>query len=113
LLVIDAAYAEYVQRSDYDPGAALVSRFDNVVMTRTFSKIYGLAGLRVGWAWCPPAVGPKRSTRVRGPFNVTTRPAQGGGEPPRFPTREHVARAIAHNAEWKAWPRGQDSPRRD
>src|SRR5262249_18260780 len=53
LLVIDAAYAEYVRRNDYDTGIELVSQFENVVMTRTFSKIYGLAGLRVGWAFCP------------------------------------------------------------
>ena len=50
LLVIDAAYAEYVKRKDYESGETLVTQFDNVVMTRTFSKIYGLAGLRVGYA---------------------------------------------------------------
>ena len=53
LLVIDAAYAEYAGRNDYDPGIQLVRASDNVVMTRTFSKIYGLAGLRVGWAYAP------------------------------------------------------------
>src|SRR5215831_12129622 len=49
LLAIDAAYAEFVNRNDYEPGVALVNRADNVVMLRTFSKIYALAGLRLGW----------------------------------------------------------------
>jgi len=70
LLVIDAAYAEYVARNDYSAGAELVTAHDNVVMTRTFSKIYGLAGLRFGWAYCPPAVADALN-RLRNPFNVT------------------------------------------
>src|SRR5262249_44225729 len=56
LLVIDAAYAEYVEAADYEPGTALVRAGDHTVMLRTFSKIYGLAGLRLGWAYCPPPV---------------------------------------------------------
>jgi histidinol-phosphate aminotransferase len=100
LLVIDAAYAEYVQRHDYEAGAVLASRCDNVVITRTFSKIYGLAGLRVGWAYCAPAVADTLN-RVRGPFNVTT-PAQAAAAA-ALSDREHVARSVAHNNEWKAW----------
>jgi histidinol-phosphate aminotransferase len=100
LLVIDAAYAEYVQRKDYEPGIKLVSRFDNVVMTRTFSKIYGLAGLRVGWAYCPPSVADVLN-RVRGPFNVTT--AAQAAATAALSDTDHVARSVAHNAEWKAW----------
>ncbi len=69
LLVLDAAYAEYVSRNDYEAGAALVSEFDNAVTTRTFSKIYGLAALRIGWAYCPTQVA-EVLNRVRGPFNV-------------------------------------------
>jgi histidinol-phosphate aminotransferase len=53
LLVLDAAYAEYVHRDDYDAGIALVASSENVVMTRTFSKAYGAAGLRVGWMYGP------------------------------------------------------------
>ena len=56
LLVIDAAYAEYVSRNDYSSGVELVEAADNVVMARTFSKIYGLAALRLGWAYCPEHV---------------------------------------------------------
>ena len=70
LLVIDSAYAEYVTEDDYGSGAGLVEAFDNVVMTRTFSKIHGLAALRLGWAYCPPAVAGVLN-RLRGPFNVS------------------------------------------
>ena len=70
LLVIDAAYAEYVTRLDYDAGTELVDAGDNTVMTRTFSKIFGLGGARVGWAYAPPAV-VEVLNRVRSPFNVS------------------------------------------
>ena len=71
LLVIDAAYAEYVRRNDYAAGVELVSSSENVVMTRTFSKIHGLASLRLGWAYGPAAV-VSMLNRVRGPFNVNS-----------------------------------------
>jgi histidinol-phosphate aminotransferase len=100
LLVIDAAYAEYVQHMDYEPGAGLVSRFENVVMTRTFSKIYGLAGLRVGWAFCPAAV-VDVINRVRGPFNVSVAAQYAAAA--ALSDRAHVERSVAHNAEWKSW----------
>ena len=70
LLVLDAAYAEYVERPDYDPGIRLVNATDNTVMTRTFSKIFGLGGMRIGWAYGPPAV-IDVFNRVRPPFNVS------------------------------------------
>ena len=70
LLVIDSAYAEYMEVPDYAAGEALVEEFANVVMTRTFSKIYGLAVLRLGWGYCPPAITDVLN-RIRGPFNVT------------------------------------------
>src|SRR5205814_7074370 len=69
VLAIDAAYAEFVNRNDYEPGAALVDRADNVVMLRTFSKVYALAGLRLGWAYCPPGIADVLN-RIRGPFNI-------------------------------------------
>jgi aspartate/methionine/tyrosine aminotransferase len=71
LLVIDAAYAEYVDRPDYTAGAELVEEFGNVVMTRTFSKIFGLANLRIGWGYGPAHV-IDTLNRVRGPFNLST-----------------------------------------
>ncbi len=68
LLVLDGAYAEYVE--GYDGGAALVDGRDNVVMTRTFSKMYGLGGLRVGWGYGPRHVIDVLN-RIRGPFNLS------------------------------------------
>ncbi len=70
LLVLDAAYAEYVERPDYEPGIKLVDAGDNTVMLRTFSKIFGLGGMRIGWAYAPPAV-IDVFNRVRSPFNVS------------------------------------------
>ena len=71
LLVVDAAYAEYADEiDDYDNGAHLVEQASNVVMLRTFSKIYGLAGLRVGWAYADSEI-ISVIDRVRGPFNVS------------------------------------------
>ncbi|MDX2236772.1 MAG: histidinol-phosphate transaminase [Hyphomonadaceae bacterium] len=77
LLVIDAAYAEYVRRNDYSAGLELAGEADNVLMTRTFSKIYGLAALRLGWAYGPASV-IDALNRIRGPFNVSA-PAQAAG----------------------------------
>ena len=68
LLVVDGAYAEYVK--DFNGSAALVTVRDNVVMTRTFSKIYGLGGLRIGWGYGPAHV-IAALNRVRGPFNLS------------------------------------------
>ena len=70
VLVMDAAYAEYVERPDYDPGTFLVDATDNTVMTRTFSKIFGLGGLRLGWIYAPPAI-IDLLNRARSPFNVS------------------------------------------
>lgn len=69
LLVLDAAYAESVTAPDYEAGARLVAEADNVVMTRTFSKLYGLAALRLGWAFGPPAIIDVLN-RLRPPFNA-------------------------------------------
>lgn len=100
LLVIDAAYAEFVTAADYSDGAELVAESDNVVMTRTFSKIYALSALRLGWAFCPPAVADVLN-RVRGPFNVNT-PAQMAG----VAAIEDVAlekEAREHNTRFRGW----------
>ncbi|HXC89275.1 MAG TPA: histidinol-phosphate transaminase [Stellaceae bacterium] len=100
VLAIDAAYAEFVNRNDYEPGAGLVDRADNIVMLRTFSKIYALAGLRLGWAYCPLAVADVLN-RVRGPFNVST-PAMAAGMAAVEDT-EALARARDHNDRWLPW----------
>ncbi|MGE0258059.1 MAG: histidinol-phosphate transaminase [Alphaproteobacteria bacterium] len=100
LLAIDAAYAEFVNRNDFEPGPSLVDRAENVVMLRTFSKIYALAGLRLGWAYCPPAIADVLN-RIRGPFNVTA-PAQAAGIAAVEDT-EALRRAQAHNERWLPW----------
>lgn len=69
LLVLDAAYAEYATADEYDAGASLVAAGENTVMLRTFSKIYGLASARVGWAYCPAAVADYLN-RARLPNNI-------------------------------------------
>ncbi len=72
LLVLDCAYAEYVTDPAYlDGGLEMVDRFDNVVVTRTFSKAFGMGGMRLGWGYCPPAIADVLN-RVRGPFNVSS-----------------------------------------
>jgi histidinol-phosphate aminotransferase len=98
--VLDAAYAEYVRRNDYEAGIELVSTFDNVVMTRTFSKIYGLASLRLGWAYCPAHIADVLN-RIRGPFNVGS-PALAAGAA-AIADKAHVERAVAHNDQWLGW----------
>lgn len=100
LLVLDAAYAEYVRRNDYEAGIELVSSSNNVVMTRTFSKIYGLAGLRIGWMYAPAHV-IDAVNRVRGPFNVNALAIAAGATAIR--DRAHVERAVAHNETWREW----------
>ena len=70
LLVLDSAYGEYVTDPAYSTGTDLVEATDNTVMLRTFSKIYGLAGLRVGWAYAPPAIADVLH-RIRQPNNLT------------------------------------------
>jgi histidinol-phosphate aminotransferase len=100
LLVIDAAYADYVRRNDYEPGIEMVANFPNVVMTRTFSKVYALAGLRIGWAYCPASVA-EALNRIRGPFNVSVPAQQAGAAALR--DGDHVARSVEHNERWRAW----------
>ena len=100
LLVLDAAYAEYVRRNDYEAGIELVATTQNTVMTRTFSKIHGLAGLRLGWAYCPEAVADVLN-RVRGPFNVSI-PAMAAGAA-AIADKAHEEAAAAHNERWMPW----------
>lgn len=99
LLVLDAAYAEYVRRNDYEAGVELAGSSDNVVMTRTFSKI-GLGGARLGWMYGPAAI-VDAVNRVRGPFNVNATAIEAGIASIR--DREHIARSVAHNERWLDW----------
>lgn len=98
MLVVDGAYAEFVD--GYDGGIGLVRARENVVMTRTFSKIYGLGALRLGWCYAPAHVVDVLN-RVRSPFNVTA-PALAAGEA-AIHDRDWVAHCIAENATWRDW----------
>ena len=97
LLVLDAAYAEYVRRNDYAAGIELVSTSENVVMTRTFSKIYGLALLRLGWCYAPAAVADALN-RIRGPFNVNGAALAAGIA--ALHDDAHLGKAMDHNDHW-------------
>lgn len=100
LLVLDAAYAEYVRRNDYEAGLELVATTENTVMTRTFSKIFGLAGLRIGWAYCPAAVADALN-RTRGPFNLSAPSIAAGAA--AMEDWSHIEAAVRHNDEWLPW----------
>lgn len=97
LLVLDGAYAEYALAADYSAGLELARDADNVVMTRTFSKIHGLAALRIGWMVGPAHV-MDAVNRIRGPFNLSTAGMAAGAA--ALADEAHVAAAIAHNADW-------------
>lgn len=98
VLVIDAAYAEYMSQPDYSAGIELVERFPNVVMTRTFSKIYALGSVRLGWAYCPAGIADVLN-RVRGPFNVSAA-AQIAGVA-ALADEDFVATSRLHNDTWR------------
>jgi len=100
LLVVDAAYAEYVRRNDYEAGLELVATTANTVMTRTFSKVYGLAALRIGWCYAPAAIADVLN-RIRGPFNVSA-PAVAAGVA-AIGDAVHMEKAVTHNEKWLAW----------
>lgn len=101
LLIIDAAYAEYAEgRNDYTAGIDLVEKFENVVMLRTFSKIFALAALRLGWAYSSAPVADVLN-RVRGPFNVSLA-AQVAGVA-AVEDSDFLARSRAHNEAWLPW----------
>jgi histidinol-phosphate aminotransferase len=100
LLVLDSAYAEYVTDPAYDPGPGIIATRDNVVMTRTFSKIHGLAALRVGWAYGPDHVIDVLN-RVRGPFNLNA-PALAAAEA-AIGDQAYVAHCQVQNEVWRDW----------
>jgi histidinol-phosphate aminotransferase len=100
LFVLDAAYAEYVRRNDYEAGIELVATSQNVVMCRTFSKIHGLAALRLGWLYGPAHV-VDAINRIRGPFNVSSAAMAAGIAAIR--DRAHIETSRAHNERWLAW----------
>ena len=96
VLVVDSAYAEFVSAADYDAGLELAGMAPNVVMTRTFSKAYGLAALRLGWAYAAPAI-IDVIHRIRGPFNANA--AALAAALAALEDQDHIARSRRHNEE--------------
>ena len=97
LLIIDAAYEEYAAANDYESGTRLVAERDDVVVTRTFSKVFGMAGLRLGWCYAPAAtidllnrIGPSF------PVNLVAKAAGLAA----LEDRAHTEAVLAHNAKW-------------
>ena len=99
MLVLDAAYAEYVTDPTYDAGAAMVDSAPNTVMTRTFSKIFGLGGMRVGWGYFPAHIA-DIINRIRGPFNVNI--AAQAAAVAALAEPGWIEKNISHNTEWRA-----------
>lgn len=97
LLVIDAAYAEFVEEADYSAGFKLVDESENVVVTRTFSKI-GLGGLRLGWVYCPASIAAVLN-RVRGPFNVSSIAIAAGVA--AIEDKAFRTMCVRHNTQWR------------
>jgi histidinol-phosphate aminotransferase len=100
MLVIDQAYAEYLEPDEADGGLELAMTAANVIVTRTFSKIYGLAAERIGWGY-GSADAADAMHRIRAPFNVTT-----GGQAAAISALADTAfvdLSRAHNAKWRSW----------
>jgi histidinol-phosphate aminotransferase len=98
ILVLDGAYAEYVE--GFDAGLSLIEAMQNVVMTRTFSKIYGLGGLRIGWGYGPRAIIDVLN-RIRGPFNLSNTQLETAEAAVR--DQEFVTRCRSENARMRHW----------
>ncbi|MBL4602645.1 MAG: histidinol-phosphate transaminase [Emcibacteraceae bacterium] len=100
LLVLDAAYAEFVSNDDYDAGIELAGRASNVLMTRTFSKLYGLAALRLGWGYACKEIS-KTLDKIRDPFNVPSS-AQVAGVA-ALNDLDFQKKATSFNQKWRTW----------
>ncbi|MEO9865175.1 MAG: histidinol-phosphate transaminase [Yoonia sp.] len=98
ILVLDGAYAEFVD--GYDGGASIIEARDNVVMTRTFSKIYGLGGLRVGWGYGPKEIIDVLN-RIRGPFNLSSAALAAAEASVR--DLDYLEKCRTENAKWRDW----------
>ncbi len=98
LLVLDAAYAEFTTAEDYDAGVKLADSYDNVVMTRTFSKAFGLGGIRLGWCYAPSAI-IDILNRIRGPFNVNSLALAAGVA--ALGDEDYLTKTISHTLLWR------------
>ena len=100
VLVLDGAYAEFATDPSFDDGLGLARPSQNVVVTRTFSKVHGLASLRVGWAYCPANIA-DAVDRIRAPFNTSTAGQEAGIA--ALADAEFQQRSIEHVDRWRLW----------
>ena len=100
VLVLDGAYAEFATDPRYDDGLDLARDQDNVIVTRTFSKLHGLAALRIGWAYCPPMIA-DAIDRIRAPFNTSIAAQQAAVA--SLADTEFQQRSRDHVAYWRPW----------
>ena len=100
IVVLDGAYAEYVMKEDYDAGFSLTNEFENVIITRTFSKAYGLAGLRIGWSYSSEKVA-LILNKVKGPFNTQSISQEMAIV--ALEDKEYLRKVIINNQETKQW----------
>ena len=104
LLVIDSAYAEFVVRNDYSDGSELVDNFDNVIMLRTFSKLYAMAGLRLGWGYGPAHVTDALHV-VKQPFGANRAAVEAAIA--AIDDQEFIDKSVEHNLIWQPWTAGE------
>jgi len=100
ILLLDGAYAEYVIEKDYDFDFSLVNEFENIILTRTFSKAYGLAGIRLGWCYASPRVS-SILARVKGPFNTNTLAQKIAIT--ALQDQDHIKMVVKENTHTKKW----------
>ena len=101
LLILDEAYFEFVTADDYASGLNLVNDHTaNIVVTRTFSKIYGLGGMRLGWGYCPQVVTDVLN-RIRNPFNLSIPTLEAGLA--AVEDTAFLTTCKEHNAHWRQW----------
>ena len=100
LLVYDAAYSEFVVHDDYMDGTELVEEYDNVIMLRTFSKLHGLASLRLGWGYASEKI-IENLMKVRGPFSVNTAAIMAGIA--ALEDLNFQKKSVQHNLKWMSW----------
>lgn len=100
LLVLDSAYAEFMEEADYSAGIELVDRSTNVFMTRTFSKLYGLAALRLGWGYAPEKIA-QTLDKCRDPFNIPSCTQAAGVA--ALKDTEFEKKVITHTTKWRKW----------
>ena len=100
LLVIDSAYSEYVTEKDYSNSLSYAKTRNDVIVTKTFSKIFGMAALRLGWAYCPEQV-VQTLNKIRPAFNINSYAQEIAIN--LLDDKEFLKNSIAHNLYWRKW----------